>query len=74
MEAGAGEDAAKGDATDEAKNVQFHSAPPVTRPNTNVVTMAVVMKVAVTASEAGERWAVPHKPCPDVQPPARPAP
>ena len=36
--------------------------------------MAVAMNVAVTAMLAGERWAVPHMPWPEVHPPATAAP
>ncbi|MEC8686754.1 MAG: hypothetical protein VXX74_01700 [Actinomycetota bacterium] len=39
-----------------------------------MVRIVVAMKVTVTATLAGERWAVPHMPWPEVQPPATAAP
>ncbi len=59
---------------DEADDIQPHNEPPVSTRRTNVVAMAVAMNVAVTARLAGDRWAVPQSPWPDVQPPASAAP
>ena len=74
VEVGGGEHTAEGDAEEHADDVEPHRSPPVAIRRTKVVRIAVAMKVTVTATLAGERWAVPHMPWPEVQPPATAAP